>query len=82
MLALLPRQFLQNLYATEGSSLVLACILFVRFFEDHDMTIRKISNGGIRAFRQYHRYLKAGKCGSILTTIFSNYEEYEAKKEK
>jgi N-6 DNA Methylase len=52
------RRFLQSLYATEGSSLVLARILFVRFFEDHDMTVRKISNGGIKAFRQYHRYLK------------------------
>jgi hypothetical protein len=29
------RMFLQSLYATEGSSLVLARILFIRFFEDH-----------------------------------------------
>jgi type I restriction-modification system DNA methylase subunit len=50
--------FLQNLYATEGSSLVLARILFVRFLEDHDMALRKISNGGIKAFRDYHRHIK------------------------
>jgi len=52
------RVFVQNLYATEGSSLVLARILFVRFLEDHEMTMRKISNGGIKAFRDYHRYIK------------------------
>ena len=52
------RVFVQNLYATEGSSLVLARILFVRFLEDHEMTMRKISNGGIKAFRDYHRYVK------------------------
>jgi type I restriction-modification system DNA methylase subunit len=52
------RAFVQNLYATEGSSLVLARILFVRFLEDHDMTMRKVSNGGIKAFRDYHRYVK------------------------
>lgn len=52
------RKFLQSLYATEGSSLVLARILFVRFFEDHNMTVRKISNGGISQFREYHRYVK------------------------
>jgi hypothetical protein len=48
------RRFLQSLYATEGSSLVLARILFVRFLEDNEITIRKISNGGIKAFRDYH----------------------------
>ena len=52
------KQFLQNLYATEGSSLVLARILFIRFFEDHGMMIKKISNGGIKEFRQYHQYVK------------------------
>jgi type I restriction-modification system DNA methylase subunit len=52
------RVFVQNLYATEGSSLVLARILFVRFLEDHEMTMRKISNGGIKAFRDYHQYIK------------------------
>lgn len=52
------RKFLTSLYATEGSSLVLARILFVRFFEDHGMTMRKISNGGVKAFRQYHQYVK------------------------
>jgi type I restriction-modification system DNA methylase subunit len=52
------RRFLENLYATEGSSLTLARILFVRFLEDHDMTSRRISNGGIKAFRDYHRHIK------------------------
>jgi len=52
------RKFVQNLYATEGSSLVLARILFVRFLEDNDMTMRKISNGGIKAFRDYHLHIK------------------------
>jgi type I restriction-modification system DNA methylase subunit len=52
------RKFLQSLYSTEGSSLILARILFVRFFEDHGMTLRKISNGGIKTFRQYHSYVK------------------------
>ena len=52
------RRFLESLYATEGSSLVLARILFVRFFEDHEMTMRKISNGGIKVFRDYHKYVK------------------------
>lgn len=52
------KRFLENLYATEGSSLVLARILFVRFLEDHDMTSRKISNGGVKAFRDYHRHIK------------------------
>lgn len=52
------KQFLQNLYATEGSSLVLARILFVRFFEDHGMMVKRISNGGIKEFRQYHQYVK------------------------
>lgn len=53
-----PRRFILNLYATEGSSLVLARILFLRFLEDHDMAIRKISNGGIKTFREYHLYIK------------------------
>src|SRR6266540_1966957 len=48
-------RLLLNVYATEGSSLVLARILFVRFFEDHDLTTRKISNGGIKAFRNFYR---------------------------
>ena len=52
------RQFLENLYATEGASLVLARILFVRFLEDQDMTSRRISNGGVKAFRDYHRHIK------------------------
>jgi type I restriction-modification system DNA methylase subunit len=52
------QKFIENIYATEGSSLVLARILFVRFFEDYGMTIRKISNGGIKAFREYHLHIK------------------------
>ncbi len=52
------RVFVQNLYATEGSSLVLARILFIRFLEDHGMMMRKISNGGIKAFREYHQFIK------------------------
>jgi type I restriction-modification system DNA methylase subunit len=52
------RRFLENSYATEGSSLILARILFIRFFEDHRMTTRKISNGGIKAFRDYHSHIK------------------------
>ena len=51
-------RFVQDLYATEGSSLVLARILFVRFLEDNEMTLRKISNGGIKAFRDYHLHIK------------------------
>ena len=52
------QKFIKTLYATEGSSLYLARILFVRFLEDNDMVIKKISNGGIKAYRDYHRYIK------------------------
>ena len=51
-------RFLIDVYATEGASLVLARILFIRFFEDHEMVKRKISNGGIKAFRDYYSYLQ------------------------
>jgi type I restriction-modification system DNA methylase subunit len=52
------RKFEIEVYATEGASLILARILFVRFFEDHDMVKRKISNGGVQAFREYYSYIK------------------------
>jgi len=52
------RRFLESLFATEGGSLVLARILFVRFLEDHNMTSRRISNGGIKAFRDYAHHVK------------------------
>ncbi len=51
-------QFLISVYATEGSSLVLARILLVRFFEDHELTTRKISNGGIKTFRSFYHSIK------------------------
>jgi hypothetical protein len=52
------RKFEIEVYATEGASLILARTLFVRFFEDHDLVKRKISNGGIQAFREYYSYIK------------------------
>jgi len=67
------RRFLINLYATEGSSLVLARILFIRFLEDHNMTNRKVSNGGIKAFRDYHRYIK-DDYQFLLTTAYKDAE--------
>ncbi len=51
-------RFLLSVYATEGSSLVLARILFVRFCEDHKLTTRKIGNGGIKAYRSFYEQLK------------------------
>jgi len=50
--------FIQKVYAAEAANLVLARILFVRFFEDYDLTTRKISNGGVAQFRTFHRYIK------------------------
>ena len=50
-------EFINRVYATEASNLVLARILFVRFFEDYGMTTVKISNGGIAQFRNFHRYV-------------------------
>lgn len=52
------RKFEIDLYATEGASLILARILFIRFFEDHDLVKRKISNGGIKSFRDYYSHIK------------------------
>ncbi|MDG7006665.1 MAG: N-6 DNA methylase [Nitrososphaerota archaeon] len=50
--------FVQKVYSTEAANLVLARILFVRFLEDYQMTTRKISNGGIRKFRDFNSYVK------------------------
>ncbi len=52
------RRFLDEAYTAEGASLVLARILFIRFFEDHEMVKRKISNGGVRAFREYMSHVQ------------------------
>lgn len=52
------KRFEIEVYATEGASLVLARILFVRFFEDHNLVKRKISNGGIKAFREYYSNIR------------------------
>ncbi|MEE9506911.1 MAG: N-6 DNA methylase [Thermoplasmata archaeon] len=52
------KRFVHDVYATEGSSLVLARVLFVRFCEDHGLTTRKISNGGIRLYREFFQHLK------------------------
>jgi hypothetical protein len=51
-------EFIQRVYATEAANLVLARILFVRFFEDYGMTTTKISNGGIAQFRNFHRHVR------------------------
>lgn len=50
--------FVRKVYTTEAANLILARILFVRFLEDYDKTTRKISNGGVSAFRSFHRYVK------------------------
>jgi type I restriction-modification system DNA methylase subunit len=52
------RKFQIEVYATEGASLILARILFIRFFEDHGLVTKKISNSGIKAFRQYYSYVR------------------------
>src|SRR5437773_3475748 len=52
------REFIQTVYAAEAANLVLARILFVRFFEDYEMTTRKISNGGIAKFRSFYQYVQ------------------------
>lgn len=51
-------KYVSEVFATEAASLVLSRIIFVRFAEDHALTTRKISNGGIRAFRDFYTYLK------------------------
>ena len=50
--------YISEVFGTEAASLVLSRIIFVRFAEDHDLTTRKISNGGIRTFRQFYTYMK------------------------
>jgi len=51
-------EYISAVFATEAASLVLSRIIFIRFAEDHDLTTRKISNGGIQAFRVFYTYLK------------------------
>jgi len=50
--------YISEVFSTEAASLVLSRIIFVRFAEDNDLTTRKISNGGIRVFRQFYTYMK------------------------
>jgi len=52
------KRFISTVYAAEAANLVLARILFVRFFEDYEMVTKKISNGGIRAFREFYTNIK------------------------
>lgn len=51
-------KFTMAVYAAEAANLVLARTLFVRFFEDYDMVTKKISNGGIREFREFYTNIK------------------------
>jgi len=66
-------RFILQLYATEGSSLILARILLVRFFEDHGLTTRKISNGGIKAFRSFYHDIK-DDYAHLLSDAFKDLE--------
>lgn len=50
--------FVQKVYSTEAANLVLARILFVRFLEDYNLTTRKVSNGGVKKFRDFNRYVQ------------------------
>jgi hypothetical protein len=50
--------YISEVFSTEAASLVLSRIIFVRFAEDNDLTTRKISNGGIKVFRQFYTYMK------------------------
>jgi type I restriction-modification system DNA methylase subunit len=52
------QKFIRDAFATEAASLVLSRILFVRFAEDHGLMTRKISNGGIKQFREFLSYIK------------------------
>jgi type I restriction-modification system DNA methylase subunit len=67
------RKFEIEVYATEGASLILARILFIRFFEDHDLVKRKISNGGIKVFRDYYSYIK-DDYRFLLTSAYKDLE--------
>lgn len=51
-------EYVSDVFGSEAASLVLSRIIFVRFAEDHELVTRKISNGGIKAFRQFYTYLK------------------------
>ncbi len=70
--------FLIEVYATEGSSLLLARILFIRFFEDHGLVTRKISNGGVRAFREFYKYIK-DDYRFLLTSAYRDLESLYSK---
>ena len=50
--------YVSEVFGAEAASLILSRIIFVRFAEDHDLTTRKISNGGIKLFRQFYTYMK------------------------
>lgn len=50
--------YVSEVFGTEAASLVLSRIIFVRFAEDNDLTTRKISNGGLKVFRQFYTYMK------------------------
>jgi len=51
-------KFLNRVFAVETASLVLSRILFVRYAEDYELVSRKISNGGIPAFRAFYTNIK------------------------
>jgi len=51
-------RYVSDVFGTEAASLVLSRIIFIRFAEDHGLTTRKISNGGIKVFRRFYTYLK------------------------
>lgn len=50
--------YISEVFGAEAASLILSRIIFIRFAEDHDLTTRKISNGGIKLFRQFYTYMK------------------------
>jgi type I restriction-modification system DNA methylase subunit len=70
--------YLLEVYATEGSSLLLARILFVRFSEDHGMTTRKISNGGIKRYREFYESVK-DDYRNLLVNAFKDLERIYAR---
>ena len=71
-------EYLLEVYATEGSSLLLARILFVRFSEDHGMTTRKISNGGIKRYREFFDSVK-DDYRNLLVSAFKDLERIYAR---
>lgn len=68
------RRFELEVFATEGASLILARILFVRFFEDHNLVTRKISNGGVKAFREYYSHIQ-NDYRFLLTQAYRDLDE-------